>query len=112
MLESKRRNVVPALASASDHYFLALHKDPNDPTKLRPIGIGTFLRRIAGAIVMAHFGSAFAKHLLPEGQLVVGISGSRAAALTLLSAVDLLQMSFDRYIIDTVFHRCFSLFHS
>ena len=27
----------------SSNWFMALHKDPHDPSKLRPIGIGTAL---------------------------------------------------------------------
>lgn len=56
-------------------YFLALHKDTLDPLKLRPIGIGTAFRRIIGSIIMAHHNESFAAHLLPAGQLGVGISG-------------------------------------
>jgi hypothetical protein len=31
--------------------FLALHKDANNPDKLRPIGIGTVWRRLAGSVI-------------------------------------------------------------
>lgn len=35
--------------SFSSTYFLVLHKDPEDKTKLRLLGIGTALRRIVPA---------------------------------------------------------------
>ena len=56
-------------------YFLALHKDALNPLKLRPLGIGTAFRRIIGSIIMAHHNESFAAHLLPAGQVGVGISG-------------------------------------
>ena len=31
-----------------DTYLFCLHKDPDDPTKLRPIGVPTAIRRIIG----------------------------------------------------------------
>lgn len=56
-------------------YFFALHKDPNDPDKLRPIGIGTAYRRLLGVVIMAHLKAAFATYLLPFGQFGIGIKG-------------------------------------
>jgi len=56
-------------------YFLALHKSPTDPLKLRPIGIGTSFRRILCAVSLAHLSTDFAAHLLPGGQLGIGVHG-------------------------------------
>ena len=56
-------------------YFLALHKSTTDPLKLRPIGIGTCFRRLLCTISLAHLTNDFAAHLLPGGQLGVGIHG-------------------------------------
>ena len=47
---------------------MALHKDPTDPTKLRPISMGSALRRITGKYVMEQYGPAFAEHFLSHGQ--------------------------------------------
>jgi hypothetical protein len=64
--------VKPYLAA---QYVVALHKDPQNLDKIRPIGIGTALRRITAATLMTQFGSAFAEILLPHGQLGIAISG-------------------------------------
>jgi hypothetical protein len=55
--------------------FLALHKDPDDLAKLRPIGIGTAWRRIVGSTIAAIFADDFASLLLPYGQFGVAVSG-------------------------------------
>ena len=39
----------------SDVYLFCLHKDPNDATKLRPLGIPTAMRRIIARHVAQHF---------------------------------------------------------
>jgi hypothetical protein len=58
-------NVPPAITPfLSTNRFIALHKDPNDETKLRPLGIGTAYRRIAGAYVMNKFALRFSALLL------------------------------------------------
>jgi hypothetical protein len=54
--------------------FLALHKDPAHPEKLRPIGIGTAWRCITGSVIATLFADNFAALLLPEGQFGVAIS--------------------------------------
>ena len=56
-------------------HFLALHKDPDDLTKLRPIGIGTAWRRIVGSLIATIFADDFASLLLPFGQFGVAVSG-------------------------------------
>ena len=68
--------VSPSISkSFSCTYFLALHKSPTDPLKLRPIGIGTCFRRLLCAVSLAHLSDDFAAHLLPGGQLGVGVHG-------------------------------------
>jgi hypothetical protein len=64
--------VKPYFAS---QYVVALHKDPHNLDKIRPIGIGTALRRITAATLMTQFSSAIAEILLPHGQLGIAISG-------------------------------------
>jgi hypothetical protein len=64
--------VKPYLAA---QYVVALHKDPVNLDKLRPIGIGTALRRITAGCLMTHYGPNIAETLLPHGQLGIAISG-------------------------------------
>lgn len=52
-----------------------MHKSPTDPLKLRLIGIGTCFRRLLCAVSLAHLSDDFAAHLLPGGQLGVGVHG-------------------------------------
>ena len=46
-------------------YMVALRKSETDPTKLRPLGIPSALRRIAAKTIVHLFRTSFAKHLLP-----------------------------------------------
>jgi hypothetical protein len=64
--------VKPYLAA---QYVVALHKDPVNLDKLRPIGIGTALRCITAGCLMTHYGPNIAETLLPHGQLGIAISG-------------------------------------
>ena len=57
------------------NYFMALHKDIQQPAKLRPIGIGTALRRLTGAALMHQHRTTLAAYFLPQGQFGVGIKG-------------------------------------
>jgi hypothetical protein len=69
-------NVPPAIIPfLSANRFIALHKDPDDASKLRPLGIGTAYRRIAGAYVMNKFAPRFSALLVQEGQFGVAIPG-------------------------------------
>jgi hypothetical protein len=69
-------NLPPAVKPFfSAQYVVALHKDPKNLDKIRPIGIGTALRRITAAILMSQFNTAFAEILTPHGQLGIAISG-------------------------------------
>eukprot|EP00956_Cyclotella_meneghiniana_P015018 scaffold22773_cov35-Cyclotella_meneghiniana.AAC.1 len=54
--------IVPYFTST---YLFCLHKDPDDPTKLRPIGVPTALRRILASHIAKTFRVRFARHLLP-----------------------------------------------
>lgn len=73
-------------------YFVALHKDKTDLSKLRPIGVGTAYRRLMGSIIMRHMSHDFASYLTPQGQLGVGIRGG------LDTLVHLTQVMLDKYI--------------
>jgi hypothetical protein len=77
LIHTIAHNKVPATVKPylSAQYVVALHKDPNNLDKLRPIGIGTALRRITAACLMTQFGSTIAEVLLPHGQLGIAISG-------------------------------------
>jgi hypothetical protein len=46
-------------------YLFCLHKDPNDRSKLRPLGVPTTIRRIITNHVAHSLHSRFASHLLP-----------------------------------------------
>jgi hypothetical protein len=49
-----------------DNYLIALHKDYiNRPQKLRPLGIGTVIRRLLDRHITQLFAGRFAKHILP-----------------------------------------------
>jgi len=56
----------------TDTYLFCLHKDPNDETKLRPIGIPTAMRRIMTTHIAQQWKDKFALHLLPYN-FAVGI---------------------------------------
>ena len=55
-------------------YLVALQKDANDLTKLRPLGIPAAIRRITASMIVYKFKSDFAEYLLPFNY-AVGISG-------------------------------------
>ena len=77
LLELILNNAIPSTLAAqfAANYFMALYKDPNDHTKLRPIGMGSALRRIAGKYIMEAFSHNFATLLLPVGQFGIAIKG-------------------------------------
>jgi hypothetical protein len=56
-------------------YVIALHKDPTNLEKIRPIGIGTALRRITAATLMTAYGHTIADFLVPHGQMGIAIPG-------------------------------------
>ena len=55
--------------------FIASHKDPDDLTQLRPIGIGSSFRRFFEAILALLFKADFAELFAAQGQMAVGIRG-------------------------------------
>ena len=63
----------PFLAS---NWFMALHKDPANPSKLRPIGMGSAWRRLLGRYLISVFTPEIAKLFLRYGQLGIAIKGS------------------------------------
>ena len=74
LLANNRLPPAAALNFASQ-YFVAFYKDPTDLTKIRPIGIGSALRRLVGACIMEAFGHRFTDAVLPFGQLGINIPG-------------------------------------
>jgi hypothetical protein len=62
-------DVIPHFSAS---YFIALHKDVLDDTKLRPIGIGTHLCHILGTLESHHHLADFAASLWPF-QFAIGI---------------------------------------
>jgi hypothetical protein len=59
----------------SANYFVAFHKDPKDLTRIRPLGIGTALRRLAGSLIMTIFHNEIVQYLLPDGQFGIAVPG-------------------------------------
>ncbi|EJK62496.1 hypothetical protein THAOC_16889 [Thalassiosira oceanica] len=55
----------PARRFFRDSYLFCLYKDPSDPSKLRPIGVPSALRRIIASHVAKVYKDTFAAHLLP-----------------------------------------------
>ena len=74
-------------------YLVALEKDPDDKTKLRPLGVPSAIRRIAAIIVIKQYSATFAEHILPFNY-AIGISGGCDVI------VKTLQLAVDKYIID------------
>jgi hypothetical protein len=60
----------------SDLYLFCLHKDPNDTTKLRPLGVPTAIRRIIARHIAQVFKVKFAEYLLPYNYAVGIPNGS------------------------------------
>ena len=75
----------------SDVYLFCLHKDLNDASKLRPIGIPTAIRRIIARHVAQTFKSKFAEYLLPYN-FAVGIPNG---GVTIINAI---QLGIEKYI--------------
>jgi hypothetical protein len=79
MLSLVLTNNVPHLIApflTANRFMIALHKIPNDKTKLRPLGIGTAYHQIAGAYIMHTFSPCFAVLLIQQGQFSIAIPGS------------------------------------
>lgn len=85
---------VPAITKRffTDTYLFCLHKDPNDPNKLRPIGIPTAIRRIIASHIATTLRDKFAHHLLPFNY-AVGVDGGMDFIIKAI------QLSIERHII-------------
>lgn len=55
-------------------YLVALQKDPEDLSKLRPLGVPSAIRRVAAVLILLTYRSHFAKALLPFNY-AIGING-------------------------------------
>jgi len=55
-------------------YFVAFHKDVNNPKKLRPIGVPSAIRRITANLLITKNKPDFASHLLPFNY-AIGVQG-------------------------------------
>ena len=65
----------PVQTILASNYFLALHKDLNNLEKLRPIGIGTAIRRVAAKTALVHLTENIKPILLKGGQYGIQIPG-------------------------------------
>jgi hypothetical protein len=75
----------------TDVYLFCLHKDPLDPTKLRPLGIPNAIRRLIASHVARKLRQKFANHLLPYNYAVDVPDGSDFV-------VKAMQLSIEKYI--------------
>ena len=55
--------------------MVAFYKDATNLKKIRPIGIGTALRRIAGSVIMTIYQKPIIEYLLPLGQFGITMPG-------------------------------------
>eukprot|EP00956_Cyclotella_meneghiniana_P012275 scaffold17443_cov38-Cyclotella_meneghiniana.AAC.6 len=55
-------------------YLVALEKDPDDKTKLRPLGVPSAIRRISSILILSEYSPTLAEYLLPFNY-AVGVSG-------------------------------------
>jgi len=55
-------------------YLVALEKDPDDKTKLRPLGVPSAIRRIASIIALREYTPVIAEYLLPHNY-AIGVNG-------------------------------------
>jgi hypothetical protein len=67
--------------------ILPLIKDPNDPSKLRPICIGTLLARLVEKIAARAFAAEAACILMSNNQVAINIKGGSEALIHAFSAV-------------------------
>ena len=52
-------------------YLVALQKDSNDLSKLRPLGVQSAIRRITAVLLLMNYRSRFAEHILPFNYAIV-----------------------------------------
>jgi hypothetical protein len=79
----------------TDVYLFCLHKDPNDTTKPRPLGIPAAIRRLIASHVARTLRDMFSSHLLPYNYAVGVPNGSdfvvKAMQLSIEKIIDLPQ---------------------
>ena len=73
-------------------YLVALENNPDDKTKLWPLGVPSAIRRITAIIVLKEYSSIFAEHLLPF-KYAIGVSGG------VNIIIKTVQLAVDKYII-------------
>jgi hypothetical protein len=76
----------------TDTHLFCLHKDQNDDSKLRPIGIPSAIRRIITSHIAKQWREKFALHLLPYNYAVGVQNGMNFIIKTM-------QLSIDKFII-------------
>ena len=74
-------------------YLVALEKDTNDKTKLRPLGVPSAVRRISAILVLDEYRSSFAEYVLPFN-FAIGVGGGVDVVIKTT------QLAVDKYIID------------
>ncbi|KAL7552565.1 hypothetical protein ACHAWF_015801 [Thalassiosira exigua] len=77
------RGIIPAEVKKvffSDTYLLCLYKDPWNPSKLRPIGVPTALRRIVASHIVQYGRDRFVRDLLPH-RFAIGVKGDMNSSL-------------------------------
>jgi hypothetical protein len=72
-------------------YLFCLEKDPNDKSKLRPIGVPTAIRRLLASHISKTSRVKFARHLLPYNY-AIGVPGGMDFI------VKAIQLQVDRFI--------------
>ena len=75
----------------TDTYLFCLYKDPEDLSKLRPLGIPLALRRLVATHVAAYYRQRFAQKLLPINY-AIGIDGGMDFVIKTM------QLSIEKYI--------------
>jgi hypothetical protein len=74
-------------------YLVALEKDPNDKTKLRPLGVSSAIRRIASIVALREYTPVIVEHLLPHNY-AIGVNGGVDVVIKSI------QLAVDKYIIE------------
>ena len=72
-------------------YMVALRKSETNPTKLRPLGIPSAIRRVAAKAILHMFRTRFAQHLLPFN-FAFGVNGGMDLIISTM------RIGIDRYI--------------
>jgi len=69
-----RRGLNKGKAGGRTTYLVVLQKEPNDPYKLRPLGVPSAIRRITAMLLLMNYRSRFAEHALPF-KYAIGVNG-------------------------------------